>query len=113
MAPFWDQTGDADGSTAGNYFPPVEARRLDRFAQLPPEKQAEVKGLIVEANSFPPPRSGAVKQALYQLQKMNDIQREVTLQRPGFQARFSPEEFRVIQGLADAWMGPAQEWETW
>jgi hypothetical protein len=39
---------------------------------------------------------------------MTDIQREVTLQRPAFQARFSPEELRIITGLADAWMGPVQ-----
>ncbi len=87
----------------------IQLRRLDHFAQLTPEKRAEVRGMMAEVNALPPQRAGAVRQALYQLQQMTDQQREATLQRPAFQARFSPEELRVIRGLADAWMGPAQE----
>ena len=86
----------------------IQLRRLDRFAQLTPEQRAEVMGLMAEVNNLPPPRATAVRQALYRLQQMTDLQREVTLARPAFQARFSPEEFRVIKGLADAWMGPVQ-----
>jgi len=86
----------------------MQLRRLDRFAQLPPEKRAEVMGLMAEVNNLPPPRATAVRQALYRLQQMNDLEREVMLARPAFQARFSPEELRVIRGLADAWMGPVQ-----
>ena len=86
----------------------MQLRRLDRFAQLTPEKRAEVMGMMVEVNHLPPPRAGAVRQALYRLQQMNDAQREKVLARPEFQARFSPEELRVIKGLADAWMGPVE-----
>ena len=86
----------------------LQLRRLDRFARLTPEKRAEVKHMVVEANQLPPARKAAVGRALAQLQQMNDIQREVTLQRPGFQARFSPDELRLIRGLADAWTGPLQ-----
>jgi hypothetical protein len=86
----------------------MQLRRLDRFAQLTPEQRAEVRGLIVEVNHLAPPRAGAVRQALYRLQQMNDREREATLARPAFQARFSPEELRAIRGLADAWMGPGQ-----
>jgi len=86
----------------------LQLRRLEHFSQLPPEKRAEVKQLVVQANQLPPPRKAAVGRALVLLQQMNDIQREVTLQRPGFQARFSPEEFRIVSGLADASMGPLQ-----
>jgi Protein of unknown function (DUF3106) len=86
----------------------LQLRRLDRFAQLTPEKRAEVKKLEAEVNQLPQPRKEAVGRALARLQQMNDIPREVTLQRPGFQAQFSPEEFRIISGLADAWMGPLQ-----
>ncbi len=86
----------------------IQLRRLDRFAQLTPEKRAEVRGLMAEANALPPNRAGAVRQTLYQLQKLTDQEREAMLQRPAFQARFSPEELRVIRGLADAWMGPVQ-----
>jgi hypothetical protein len=64
--------------------------------------------LYAEVNALPPPRATAVRQALYRLQQMTDVQREVTLARPAFQARFSPEEFRIITRLADAWMGPVQ-----
>jgi hypothetical protein len=86
----------------------IQLRRLDNFAKLTPEKRAEVKGLIVEANHLPPGRVAAVGQALARLQQMTDQQRDATLQRPAFQARFSPEELRVIRGLADAWMGPLE-----
>lgn len=84
----------------------AQLRRLDRFAQLPPEKKAEVQGMVVELNHLPPPRANQVRQALYRLQTMNDQQRENLLQNPNFQARFSPQELRIINGLADAWMGP-------
>jgi hypothetical protein len=86
----------------------LQLRRLDRFAQLTPQQRAEVKGLYVEANSLPPARSAAVRQALYRLQQMTDKEREAILQRPAFQARFSPEELRLITRLSDAWMGPVQ-----
>jgi hypothetical protein len=86
----------------------MQLQRLDRFAQLTPEQRAEVRGLYAEVNALPPPRATAVRQALYRLQQMTDVQREVTLARPAFQARFSPEEFRIITRLADAWMGPVQ-----
>ena len=86
----------------------MQLRRLDRFAQLSPEKRAEVMGMMVEVNHLPPPRAGAIRQALYRLQQMNDQQREKILANPEFQARFSPEELRVIRGLADAWMGPVE-----
>jgi len=85
-----------------------QLRRLDHFAQLTPEKRAEVRGLIVEANHLLPRRSMAVRQALFRLQQMTAEQREATLRRPAFQAQFSAEEFRIITGLADAWMGPEQ-----
>jgi len=85
-----------------------QLHRLDRVAQLSPEKQAEVKGLIVEANSLPGPRATAVRQALFRLQQMSDQERETTLRRQAFRDRFSTEELRIITGLADAWMGPVQ-----
>ena len=84
----------------------IQLRRLDRFAQLTPEKRAEVGGLVFEANHLPPARAAAVRQALARLQQMTDQQRDVVLHRPAFQAQFSPEELRIISGLADAWMGP-------
>jgi hypothetical protein len=87
----------------------IQLRRLDHLAQLTPEKRAEIRGLMAEINALPGPRSTAVRQALYQLQQMTDLQRDNTLQRPAFQARFSVEELRVIRALADAWMGPVQE----
>jgi hypothetical protein len=86
----------------------IQLRRLDHFAQLTPEQRAEVRGLILEANHLPPGRSAAVGQALFRLQRMTDQEREATLQRPAFQARFSPEELRIISRLSDAWMGPVQ-----
>lgn len=93
-------------------LPPVvqqmQLRRMDRFAQLPPEKRAEVMGLMVEVNNLPPPRAAAIRRELYRLQQMTDEEREQTMARPAFQARFSSEELRVIRGLADAWMGPIQ-----
>jgi hypothetical protein len=86
----------------------LQLRRLDNVAKLTPEQRAEATRLLVAANHLPPPRAAAVRQALYRLQQMTDRERELTLQSPSFQARFSPEELQIIRGLADAWMGPAQ-----
>ena len=83
-----------------------QLRRLERFASLTPEKRAEVRQLLAEANQLPGPRRTAVGRELALLQQMTDRQREATLRRPAFQARFSPEELRILSGLADAWMGP-------
>jgi hypothetical protein len=83
-----------------------QLRRLERFASLTAEKRAEVRQMVVAANQLPPPRRAAVGRELARLQQMTDQEREATLRRPAFQARFSPEELRIITGLADAWMGP-------
>ena len=83
-----------------------QLRRLEHFAQLTPEKRAEVRQLVVAANQLPGPRKAAVGRELVLLQQMTDQQREATLRRPAFQERFSPEELKIIKGLADAWMGP-------
>jgi hypothetical protein len=83
-----------------------QLRRLERFASLTPERRAEVRQLVVAANQLPPPRRAAVGRELALLQQMTDQEREATLRRPVFQARFSPDELRIITGLADAWMGP-------
>jgi hypothetical protein len=49
MAPFWDQTGDADGDSKGNYFPPVIAE-YDLEIKLVRHKEKGAKGesVIVE-----------------------------------------------------------------
>lgn len=84
----------------------IQIRRLDHFSQLSPEKREEVRQLVVAANQLPPLRKRIVGGELVRLQEMTDTQRESTLHRPVFQSRFSPEELRIITGLADAWMGP-------
>jgi len=84
----------------------MQLRRLDRFAQLPPEKRAEARDRLMEFNALPPPRKVLVQRALYRLQEMNDQRRENTMHNPAFEAQFSPDELRIISGLADAWMGP-------
>jgi hypothetical protein len=84
----------------------AQLRRLERFANLPPERKAEVRELIREANQLEGPRRTAVGRALALLQQMPDDQREATLRRPAFRVGFSAEELRIVTGLADAWMGP-------
>jgi len=87
----------------------LQIRRAEHFAQLPPEKRLEVRQLVAAANQLPPNRKRAVGAALVRLQQMGDQQRENTLRRPLFQARFSAEEMKIISGLADAWMGGPPE----
>lgn len=50
---FWDQTGDADGSTSGNYFPPIEAE-YDIEIDAVKHKGAGYKGesVIVEMRAI-------------------------------------------------------------
>jgi hypothetical protein len=86
----------------------IQLQRLDHIAQLTPEQRAVVQGAIVELNNLPPQRGNPVRQELYQLQKMNDQQRVATLKSSLFQGRFTIEELRLINVLADAWMGPEQ-----
>ena len=40
------------------------------------------------------------------MQGLPDAQRQVVLNRPAFRARFSPEELRIITGLADVFVPP-------
>jgi hypothetical protein len=84
----------------------IQLRRIEHFEQLPPEQRAEVRGLLTEANALPPPRRALVRQALGRLQTLSDADRDRFLNSPGFSARFSPEEQRMITRLADAWLPP-------
>jgi hypothetical protein len=84
----------------------MQFRRIERFEQLTPEKKAEVRQMFMALQQLPAARKVAVGRELFRLQQMTDQQREATLRRPFFQSRFSPEELRIITGLADAWMGP-------
>jgi len=86
----------------------VQLRRLDRFEQLPPEKKVEVGAMIKAANQLPPGRKLVVRRVLGMLQAMGEQERENTLNRPQFQARFSAEELHIITVLADAYLGPMQ-----
>lgn len=87
----------------------MQLRRLDRFERLTPEKKRDVAQALVQVRDLEPPRRRQVAVALFQLQNMPDAQRELTLRRPGFIRRFTPEELRLINSLADAWMGPPQQ----
>ncbi|HUI58566.1 MAG TPA: DUF3106 domain-containing protein [Bryobacteraceae bacterium] len=84
----------------------LQLRRLEWFQQQPPEKQAQVRELIRASNQLPPARRAAVGRALTMLQSMPDAQRQAVLNRPAFQARFSPEELRIVRGLADVFVPP-------
>jgi hypothetical protein len=84
----------------------IQLHRLDRFAQLTPEKRAELRQLVVTANQLEGPRKNAVGRALVLLQQMNDQQRETALHSAAFKEGFSPDELKIIIGLADAWMQP-------
>lgn len=46
--PFWDQTGDADGSSAGNYFPPVDAEYDVEIGAVKHKTGHEGQSVIVE-----------------------------------------------------------------
>lgn len=82
----------------------MQLRRIQRYEQLTPEKKVEVSELVKQANQLPPARRVVVGRALARLQQVSDQERENILHRPAFQAQFSPEELKIINGLADAWM---------
>ena len=84
----------------------VQLRRMERFEKLTPEKKLEVRDLFTATQQLLPMRKRVVVQTLWTLQNMTDQEREATLKRPFFQNRFSPDELKIITGLADAWMGP-------
>ena len=80
----------------------IQLHQLERFEQLPPERRAEVRGLWRDLNQLPRDRNMQVRQAIRRLQNATDAQREAILKSAAFKERFSPEEQRIISGLADA-----------
>jgi hypothetical protein len=84
----------------------MQIHRIERFDALTPEKKAEFRQLLMALDQLPGPRKTLIGRQLYLLQEMPDQQRENTLKRPQFQERFTPEELRILKGLADAWNPP-------
>jgi len=84
----------------------MQIHRIERFDALTPEKKAEFRQLLMALNQLPGPRQNAIGRELYLLQEMPDKQRENTLKNPRVQERFTPEELRILNGLADAWNPP-------
>ncbi len=84
----------------------VEIRRLQHFGCLPPDQQVIVRLQAQALAKLPQGRRQAVRRALANLQTLPLAQRAVRMNNPAFRSRFSPEELKIIEDLADGWLLP-------
>ncbi len=75
--PFWDQTGDADGSSAGNYFPPVDAEYDLEIGAVKHKTGHEGQSVIVEVrvigSNYPEVPAGTSKSTAWNLTKHKEM----------------------------------------
>ena len=85
----------------------VQIRRLERFAALAPAERAVARQQMQALNRLPLDRRQAVRRALANLANLAPNLRARRMNNPAFRARFSPEELKIMQDLAKAWLpGP-------
>ena len=87
----------------------IQLRRLERFASLPPDQQVIVRLQVQAMGKLAPARRQAIQRALVMLQTLPMPQRAARMNNPAFQGRFSPEERKIIEELASAWLLPAPQ----
>jgi len=84
-------------------LPPGQQARIlsqyNRMQALPPERREQVRLSLEEYNSIQPPRKGVIGAELTRLSTMTDEQRASYMNRPGFRARFSEPEIRLMNDL--------------
>jgi ATPase subunit of ABC transporter with duplicated ATPase domains len=84
----------------------IEIRRIERFAELSPERRAAVRNAMQALNQAPPARRQAMRRALIALGALNASQRARRMNTPAFQGRFTPAERLVIMTLSDGLLPP-------
>ncbi len=84
----------------------IQIRRLEHYAALPPDKKIIVAAQVQAFNKLPQERKVAIRRVLANFENLSGTQRAVRLNSPNFKSRFSPEELRIIENLADAWLPP-------
>jgi hypothetical protein len=84
---------------------PEQRQRLreqfERFQQLPPERQQAVRQLFQRFSQLPEDRRRAVRRGVWELQMLDPARRQIRMDRPGFQSRYSPEERQMIRELLE------------
>lgn len=84
----------------------LQIRRLERFASLPPDQQIIVRLQMQALAKLPPAHRQAIQRALVVLQSLSRPQRAARMNNPAFKSRFSAEELKIIEDLANAWLLP-------
>jgi hypothetical protein len=84
----------------------VQVRRLRHYASLPPDQQLIVRLAAQALAKLPGERRQAVRRALAALQTLPQPQRALRMNNPAFRSRFSPDELKIIEDLADGWLLP-------
>ena len=95
---------------AFNSLPPEERQRLreryQRFANLPPEKQDMVRQDMRQIQQLAPDRRRAVVREFQQLRNLPEADRRVRMTGDEFRGRFSSEEQRILENLAENFNDP-------
>ncbi len=74
--------------------------RFERFQNLSPEDQRRTRQLSREVNDMPEDRRQQVRRETARLRRMKEDKRKQRLASDQFKSQYSPEEQRVIEGLA-------------
>jgi hypothetical protein len=84
----------------------LQIRRVEHFNSLPPDQQVIVRLQMEALAKLPPARRQAIQRALVMLQSLPRPQRNARMNNPAFKSRFSPEEQKIVENLANAWLLP-------
>lgn len=82
-------------------LPAKEKARLQRFSDLPPERQDRVRRAYNGLTRLPPARQSAVRDELRRMRGLPSSERDARISSPGFRDAFRPHEQRLIEELRD------------
>ncbi len=84
-----------------NNLTPQQRRQLQKFNQLPPEKQNQARRLFSQYNEFPRARQETLIQEYENLRAMPEADRKSRLASDEFRSKYNPREQTFLGGLSD------------
>jgi len=84
-----------------NNLTPQQRGQLQKFNQLPPEKQNLARRLFSQYNEFPKERQGTLIQEYENLRTMPEADRKTRLNSDEFRGKYDAREQKFLGGLSD------------
>lgn len=78
---------------------PDQKERLQRFQDLPPEKQRAARKVFRDMNGLPQDRKVEVRRELVRLRRMTPEDRETRYKSEEFRGRFSADERKILEEM--------------